>query len=152
MITTQNLKIIYPEINMNDILVNAEVVANSEDLSPVVRQLARTIISSGYITIGNWLKSLDYSDIEYLSEIVEIEVDDDLYEDACHDIVLMTLMLAHSEGVYPETMEELSTFTGLFKIFVVGVYLEHLKMAIAHYDKMSFGGDHLDELPFERLD
>jgi len=138
--------------NMHDILVNTQAVADCEDLSPVVRQLANTLLKNEYITVGSWLRSLSDSDIEYLSDVVEIRESDELYNEASEEVVLLTLLLIHAEGIYPETMHELSHHTGAFKMFVAGTSLARHGLAIAYYENMSFGDDVSDRVVFKKVD
>ena len=138
--------------NMHDILVNTKAVADCEDLSPVVRQLANNLLKNEYITVGSWLRSLSDSDIEYLSDVVEIRESDELYNEASEEVVLLTLLLIHAEGIYPETMHELSHHTGAFKMFVAGTSLARQGLAIAYYENMSFGDDVNDRVVFKKVD
>ena len=95
---------------------------------------------------------LSDSDIEYLSDVVEIRESDELYNEASEEVVLITLLLIHAEGIYPETMHELSHHTGAFKMFVAGTSLARHGLAIAYYENMSFGDDVSDRVVFKKVD
>ena len=140
-------------MKMNDIALRAEAIAECEDLSPITRALARTIIQNGYVTLGNWLRNLSDADIEYLSDVVEVSEDDDkdLFESASEEIVLLTLMLVNGEGINPESLEELSHNTGYLKMAVAGTSLARQGLVEVFYENMSFGEEAGDKVVFKRI-
>jgi hypothetical protein len=140
-------------MKMNDIALRAEAIAESEDLSPITRALARTIVQNGYVTLGNWLRNLSDADIEYLSDVVEVTEDDDkdLFESATEEIVLLTLMLVNGEGINPESLEELSHNTGYLKMAVAGTSLARHGLVEVFYENMSFGEETGDKVVFKRI-
>lgn len=140
-------------MKMNDIALRAEAIAESEDLSPITRALARTIIQNGYVTLGNWLRNLSDADIEYLSDVVEVTEDDDkdLFESATEEIVLLTLMLVNGEGINPESLEELSHNTGYLRMAVAGTSLARQGLVEVFYENMSFGEETGDKVVFKRI-
>ena len=124
---------------MKDILINIKLVSESDEVSPLSRSLAQTIINKDYLTIGNWMKSLSNDEIEYLNDIINIGDTDELFQEASSEIVLLTLLLVYSEGVYPETIEEVSMHTGIFKMIVAGTDMDRKGITKACYENMSFG-------------
>ena len=139
-------------MDINDFAINLAEVVKHESLPPVTRNLAKRLMRDSYMTIGQWLGSISNDDLELLSEIVEATPDDDTYEDACEAIVLMTLMLARSEAVYPESMEDISSYTGTFKMMVAGTTLARKGLVECFYQNMSFGADSKDKVIFKRID
>ncbi len=104
------------------------------------------------MTIGQWLGSISNDDLETLLEIVEVTPDDAAYDDACEAIVLMTLMLARSEAVFPESMADVSSYTGAFKMMVAGTSLARKGLVECFYQNMSFGQDYGNKVVFKRID
>lgn len=139
-------------MDINDFAIDMAEVAKYEDLPGVVRNLAKRLMKDGYLTIGQWLSSIAEDDLDILSEMVEVDQDDETYEDASEAIVLMTLMLARSEGIYPESLGELSRYTGAFKMMVAGTTLARKGLVSAFYENMSFGDDAGNKVVFKRID
>jgi hypothetical protein len=140
-------------MEMKDVMLRVSKIAECEDLSPVTRGLAKIIIRDGYITVGTWLRALNDADVEYLSDVIELDESDDpeLFDQAQEEIVLLTMMLINGEGLFPESFEELSNHTGYFKMMVAGASLARRGLVRAFYENMSFGEDSKDLPIFERL-
>lgn len=140
---------------MNSFVVNAAAVAECEDLSEAVRTLASFIADREYFTIGMYLENISDEDLEYMSRLIEVTLEEDgmeEYEHASEEIVLSTLMLVVGEGIYPESTEELAKYTGAFKMMVAGAGLARKGLVQAFYSNMSFGTDAADTIVFKRID
>ncbi len=139
-------------MDINDFAINLAEVAKYEELPAVTRNLAKRLMKDNYMTIGQWLGSISNDDLETLLEIVEVTPDDAAYDDACEAIVLMTLMLARSEAVFPESMADVSSYTGAFKMMVAGTSLARKGLVECFYQNMSFGQDYGNKVVFKRID
>lgn len=140
---------------MKSFAVNAAAVVECEDLSEAVRNLARFILDREYMTIGIYLANASTEDMEYMTRLVEVTLEEDgpeAYDQASEEVVLATMMLVSAEGIFPETMEELAKYTGAFKMMVAGAGLARKGLIQAFYNKMSFGVDAGNEIVFKRID
>jgi hypothetical protein len=136
-------------------LANLEKIAAETEYLPIVRLTATELIANPYNTVGSWLQSLANGDLADLLDIVErqheaYELDQDAMIEDYDNIVLLTLMLAQSEGVDLEDFEELHDTVNIFAVLLTTEGLARKGFVTFNYDKVSFGTEFRDVVVAQR--
>lgn len=132
--------------DLSKAVINLQVVAGHEETHPVIRRMAQMILDGGgYASIGDIMNQINPEEMDQLLELCESE-------DGEQDVVLGTLILSHSEGVFPQTLDELSRYTGAFRIMVGGMTLVNQGLAKVYLENMSFGEDMAEKVVFYQGD
>jgi hypothetical protein len=136
-------------------LANLEKIAAEAEYLPIVRLTATELIANPYNTVGGWLQSLANSDLADLLDIVErqheaYELDQDAMIEDYDNIVLLTLILAQSEGVDLEDFEELHDNVNIFAVLLTTEGLARKGFVTFNYDKVSFGTEFRDVVVAQR--
>jgi len=136
-------------------VANLEKVAGDVDYLPIVRLTAAGLISNPYNTVGNWLQNVANGDLNDLLEIINeqhdaYELDPDAIIDAYDNIVLLTLILAQSEGVDLEDFDDLHDNVGILSILLTTEGLARKGLVDIMYDQVSFGSEFRDVVVAKR--
>lgn len=136
-------------------VANLEKVAGDVDYLPIVRLTAAGLISNPYNTVGNWLQNVANGDLNDLLEIINeqhdaYELDPDAMIDAYDNIVLLTLILAQSEGVDLEDFDDLHDNVGILSILLTTEGLARKGLVNIMYDQVSFGSEFRDVVVAKR--
>ena len=122
-------------------------IIKSKDLLPVTRTLALDLSESGYMSVGDFFKSLSDYDVENLLKISENEEDERFSE-----IALMAEMLASGEGLTAfKDIDTFSTRIDQFCSFVVIESLARKGLVKVLHENMSFGEEMGDKIIVEKL-
>jgi hypothetical protein len=136
-------------------IANLEKVAGDVDYLPIVRLTAAGLISNPYNTVGNWLQNVANGDLNDLLKIINeqhdaYELDPDAMIDAYDNIVLLTLILAQSEGVDLEDFDDLHDNVGILSILLTTEGLARKGLVDIMYDQVSFGSEFRDVVVAKR--
>ena len=122
-------------------------VVKAKDLMPITRTLAMDLVNSGYMRVGDFLKSLLDNDLQNLMEIS----DNDECEQYC-EILLIAEMLATGEGL--ESSVDDQQFADRMNQFCILLSIESLQrkgLVKAYRENMSFGEDMGDKIVVEKI-
>lgn len=136
-------------------IANLEKVVGDVEYLPIVRLTAAGLISNPYNTVGNWLQNVANGDLNDLLEIINeqhdaYELDPDAMIDAYDNIVLLTLILAQSEGVDLEDFDDLHDNVGILSILLTTEGLARKGLVDIMYDQVSFGSEFRDVVVAKR--
>lgn len=129
-------------------LINYENVASSQHVSPVVKRVAKKIMSSTYITPQQFFASLGDDEIHGLSEMVE---DMKTNNDSLKDLTLLSMMLSSAEGVDLETDEQHADAIKSLAVWIICVGLERRGLAKVRYENMSFSEEFENAIIVENI-
>lgn len=135
------------DYKLPDYTIDFEKVSRTESLLEITRRTARNILKRPYTTIGQFLKGLSEEDLYTLCDIIDDEDDPRIYQ----DILLLTIMLAVSEGVPAKSSKESTENLKYFCTMLHCVSLERKGFVRVFYDNMSFGEDSGERVVVERL-
>ena len=130
--------------------VNFEQVINHKSQMELVPRTARSIVANhGYLTSGDWAKSLSEDE---LRELIEAAQDFDTSggeSPTSTEFVLLAMMLAQAEGL--DTTDDgipelVSVLVGIAVVEKAG----RLGMGTVHHSKLTFGGDMADDIIFSK--
>lgn len=132
--------------------VNLQKVINS-NAPAVIRLTAQQVKSQPYMKVGEWLKALNDTDLEYLGQLVDAIVERPEEEEVGAKVdawILLTLILVQAEGLdvpdsalLTQQMNALAHFLTLEKLYRKGL------IDVMH-DNLSLGDD-VGELPVASL-
>lgn len=124
-----------------------ENIIKSKGLMPVTRTLALDLTSQGYMSVGDFLKSLSDSDVQNLLNISEDEEDEQFSE-----IALIAEMLAGAEGLI--AFKDIDTFSARINQFCAFIVIESLArkgLVKVFHENMSFGEDMDSKIIVEKI-
>jgi hypothetical protein len=122
-------------------------IIKSKGLMPVTRTLAFDLTESGYMSVGDFLKTLSDYDVENLLKISEDQECEQFSE-----IALIAEMLASGEGL--NAFKDIDTFSDRIQQFCAFIVIESLArkgLVKAYHANMSFGDDMGDKIIVEKL-
>jgi hypothetical protein len=128
--------------------VNYAKVAGEKSLLSVTRLLANELLTNPYMTIGDFLKGLNASDLELLVNVIDEGANHSNFE----DLLLIAEMLANAEGLENGTLDVFTERTNQLTTFIVCESLYRKGLVKLHHENMSFGEDMKDKIIVERLD
>lgn len=128
--------------------VNYAKVAGEKSLLSVTRLLASDLLTNPYMTIGDFLKGLNASDLELLVNVIDEGTEHSNFE----DLLLIAEMLANAEGLENGTLDVFTERTNQLTTFIVCESLYRKGLVKLHHENMSFGEDMKDKVIVERLD
>jgi hypothetical protein len=114
--------------------VNYEKVFKTNNVLPMARLLAATLMENPYMTVGMYMQKARDKELALIMEISEDEDD----ERMC-DVLLMAEMLARAEGVETPDIEAVQDHVQAFISFAAITSLHRKDLLDAHYENMSFG-------------
>ncbi len=128
--------------------VNFPNVANSVDSSAVVRRTAMQIMNTGYLTLGDWLKSLGTDELSFLCSAAEIVMEaaehGDEFQgearDAYTEFVLLSAMLTTAEGEEDLSDETISKNANAIIMLSITEGLCRKGLVELYHNKISFTG------------
>jgi len=126
-----------------------EKIIQTESLLPITKSVAKMIMKSQCLSLGKFFKTLSDENLQILSKI--LGDGDDESNDGIDDIILMTEMLAHAEGVPTTSIEEITENVNYFGACVTCVSLARKGLVHVYYNNMSFGKDQGDKILVERI-
>ena len=135
------------DYKLPDYTIDFDKVSQTESLLEITRSTAKNILKRPYTTIGQFLKGLTDEDLYTLCDIIDDEDDPRIYQ----DILLLTIMLAVSEGVPAKSSKESTENLKYFCTMLHCVSLERKGFVRVFYDNMSFGEDSGERVVVERL-
>jgi hypothetical protein len=122
-------------------------IIKSKGLMPVTRTLALDLSESGYMSVGDFLKSLSDYDVENLLKISEDEDSEQFSE-----IALIAEMLASGEGL--TAFKDIDTFSQRIDQLCAFLAIESLArkgLVKIYYENVSFGEEMGDKIIVEKL-
>jgi hypothetical protein len=122
-------------------------IIKSKGLMPVTRTLAVDLSESGYMSVGDFLKSLSDYDVENL---LKISGDED--SEQFSEIALMAEMLAAGEGL--TAFKDIDTFSQRIDQFCAFLAIESLArkgLVKIYYENVSFGEEMGNKIIVEKL-
>ena len=128
--------------------VNYAKVAGEKSLLSVTRLLANELLTNPYMTIGDFLKGLNESDLELLVKVIDEGGEHKNFE----DLLLIAEMLANAEGLENGTLDVFTERTNQLTTYIVCESLYRKGLVKLHHQNMSFGEDMKDKVIVERLD
>lgn len=135
------------DYKLPDYTIDFDKVSKTESLLEITRSTAKNILKRPYTTIGQFLKGLSDEDLYTLCDIIDDEDDPRIYQ----DILLLTIMLAVSEGIPAKSSKESTENLKYFCTMLHCVSLERKGFVRVFYDNMSFGEDSGERVVVERL-
>lgn len=129
--------------------VNLDATINATGLMAVTRMTALSLQTQGYLTVGEFMKSLSDADLTALLDVIDEqkEADDrDELIDDFQNIVMLTLILTEAESVEIDTMESLQENTYILSVLLTMEGLKRKGFVELFYDKISFGDDFRKEI------
>jgi hypothetical protein len=123
-----------------------ENIIKSKGLMPLTRALALDLTTQGYMSVGDFLKSLSDSDVQNLLNISENNKSEQFSE-----IVLITEMLAAGEGLALEGVDTTTARVNQFCMLIVMESLARKGLVKVFHENMSFGDEMGDKTIVEKL-
>jgi len=136
------------DVLLKEYRVNLEEVLMHKKFSSSTRLLAANLIETPYHTVGQYLKSLSKSELDYLCELSEIIENDSRVD----ELIVLTLMLLQAEGTPCATEDEFLNHIGSFKMMIAGTALQRKGLIKVNYENISFNDDMSDKIVFEPID
>lgn len=122
-------------------------IIKSKGLMPVTRTLAVDLSESGYMSVGDFLKSLSDYDVENL-----LKISGDENSEQFSEIALMAEMLAAGEGL--TAFKDIDTFSQRIDQFCAFLAIESLArkgLVKIYYENVSFGEEMGNKIIVEKL-
>ena len=126
--------------------INYERVLHQGTFLPVTRLLAADLMKSQYMSIGDFIKSLNDNSLQELNSIAEDE-DHPNFE----EMILITEMLAAAEGTNMGGTPEVHQRLNLFITWLVFESLKRKGLVKIYYENISFGEDMGDKIIVEKI-
>ena len=131
--------------------VNFEQVINHKSEMKLVPRTARSIMANdGYLTPGDWAKSLSEDE---LRELIEAAEDFDVNggdSSAGTEFVLLAIMLAQAEGL-DIADDEIPDFVSVLVGIAIVEKAGRLGMGTVHHSKLTFGCEMVDDIIFSKV-
>ena len=127
--------------------INYEKVLHQETFLPVTRLLAADLMKSQYMSIGDFIKSLNDNSLQELNTITGDE-DHPNFE----EMILITEMLAAAEGTNFGGTPEVHKRLNMFITWLVFESLKRKGLIKIYYENLSFGDDMADKIVVEKID
>jgi hypothetical protein len=118
--------------------INYQQVVEDGNLPMTMKLLAARLMMNPHMLVGNFYANLSDTELDELKELTE-DVDA-----AASELLLLTMMLAASEGASALTEEELESQMSATVIFIATTALHRNGMVTAHFESFSYGADMLD--------
>lgn len=125
--------------------VNFAAVLSQKDFLSVTRMLAADIMSTPYMSVGDFMCKLSDEELATLLDISEHEEHPRLDE-----ILLISEMLASAEGLEGSTIETAHDRINQFCVFLVLESLKRKGLVKLRYENMSLGEDYKDKIIAEK--
>jgi hypothetical protein len=97
--------------------INVQQIIDNKALLPITRKLAKRISKENYLTVGDYIISIEDEDLEYLIDLIPNEDNVETLTKECTELMLITELLALAEGLpaanAKNIMERTSFFTKL---------------------------------------
>ena len=130
-----------------EVSINYERVLHQETFLPVTRLLAADLMKSQYMSIGDFIKSLNDNSLQELNSIAEDE-DHPNFE----EMILITEMLAAAEGTNLGGTPQVHQRLNMFITWLVFESLKRKGLVKVYYENLSFGDDMMDKIVVEKID
>lgn len=127
--------------------INYQKVLHEDTFLPVTRLLAADLIKSQYMSIGDFIKSLNDN---VLVELNDISADEN--HPHFEEIILLTEMLAAAEGTNFGGVREVHQRLNMFITWLIFESLKRKGLVKIHYENLSFGEDMADKIVVEKID
>lgn len=132
--------------------LNLKQISGDTSLLPTVRLLAMDLIENPYISLGDWLKSLNDLSLREVLDASEATLEN---EDSpmMEQLMLLTLMLAQAEGTLHgmNEMEELGKQIEMLRNYVIIVSLARKGLVRVFYENLTLGSDMGDRIVVEKI-
>jgi len=134
----------FDEEDISSFTVNLDKVVNDKNSSSITKLLAAKLMVQPYMTIGDFLNSLSDADVVTLLDMVE--------EEQLEDILLISEMLAGSEGLGgSKNVEEAQVKLNAMSNFIVLESLARKGLVKVHREHLSFGEDMGHKIVVEKI-
>lgn len=127
--------------------INYQKVLHEDTFLPVTRLLAADLIKSQYMSIGDFIKSLNDN---VLVELNDISADEN--HPHFEEMILLTEMLAAAEGTNFGGVREVHQRLNMFITWLIFESLKRKGLVKIHYENLSFGEDMADKIVVEKID
>lgn len=132
----------------NGYYVNCDLVSKDKDLLPVTKNLAKKLIQTEYLTVGEFFEGLSDEDLKTLLHGSEMT---DENPNMLDDVLMLAMMLAGAEGANEikdehDAMKAVAQFTS----FVALESLFRKGLIKLYRENMSFSDDLGDKIVAER--
>lgn len=126
------------ESNVQFTTVNYPRVLSDPDLSCVVKNTARQLMESSYMTLKDFFTSLSDSDIVQLMDMVDNAENNSTY---LKNLLLLSEMLARAEGT--DELDDEASYKNLnyFCALITCISLERKGLVKVKHENMTFGDD-----------
>ena len=135
------------DYDMPEYVIDFEKISNTKSLLDITRNTALNVLKYPYTTIGQFLKCISNEDLEILCDIIGDENDPRIYQ----DVLLLTIMLAVSEGVPTRNAKGHTENLKYFCTMLSCTSLERNGHVRVYNDNMSFGEDSGERVVVEKL-
>ncbi len=135
-------------MNLDDFEMNLDRIIVDKKIHSMIRLLAVEIQRNPYITVGEWLKSMNDDECESLCDHL-VESDS---ADSMSDLILLGIMLTRTESVFIETDSDLAQAASKMRMFLSISSLHRKGFVRARYENMSFGEDADKLIIAEKID
>lgn len=97
--------------------ISVQQIIENKTLLPITRKLAKRISKENYLTVGDYIISIEDEDLEYLIDLIPNENNVETLTKECTELMLISELLALAEGLpaanVKNIMERTSFFTKL---------------------------------------
>lgn len=132
----------------NGFYVNCEKVSTDKDLLPVTRNLAKKLMETEYLTVGEFFENINDVDLNILLHGSEMTDDNPNMLD---DIMVLSMLLCGAEGANAVKDEnDVMTIVSQFTSFVALESLFRKGLIKLHRENMSFVNDLGNKIIAER--
>lgn len=132
--------------NDTSFTLNLHNIFSANHFLSLTRMLASDLINNPYGSVGNFIQTISDEELQLL-----IDITDDEQHPRLNEIMLISEMLATSEGLEPGTIDIFTDRINQFSILVVLESLKRKGLIKLHYNNMSFGDDCKDKIIAEKI-
>lgn len=126
--------------------LNLESLSKDKNQLPFIRIFALDLIDNPYKTIGSFFTSLSNYDLATILNLIEVEEDT-----AIKTVILLAEMLAQSEGLASQNLDQLTYRTNTLSTYIVLESLYRKGLIKLYHENMSFGEEYDDRIIAEKI-
>lgn len=143
--------------DVGDFTVNFDKIVSSKKMMPTTRLLAMTMQRNPYMTIKDFLESLNDEELSTLLNVSDEGISDSNESvaeggDRFSELILIAEMLAKAEGLSTSTLTEMTDRTNSLITFLACEDLARKGMVEVYRENMSLGEDMGDKVIVRAID
>ena len=121
--------------------INVQQVIDNKTLMPITRRLAKRISNDNYLTVGDYIISMEDEDLDYLIDLIPDDDNVAAANDQSSELMLISELLALGEGLPSANAEEIMARTSFFTRLLVFESLYRKGIINAHHENWTLDLD-----------